>query len=210
MPTDPALTTLLDDPRLWRAGRAARAPETVPAAVPELEALLPGGGWPAGALTEILVPRAGIGELAPVLPALAALTGKGRAVAFVGAPYPPYAPALAGAGVDVGKVFCVAARGGRAAWAAEQILLDGACAALLVWLDAVPMRRLRRLQLAAGRGRAPAILLRPAAAARRPSPAVLRLLAEPAGEGVRVTLLKCRGGRRGSTLISMAMHTTSR
>ena len=41
-----------------------------------LDAQLPGGGWPLGALTEILLQHHGIGELQLLMPALARLIGK--------------------------------------------------------------------------------------------------------------------------------------
>ncbi len=60
-------------PALWRAsqlggGRGAVSPSGYAA----LDAQLPGGGWPHGELTELLLPRCGIGELRLLAPALAA------------------------------------------------------------------------------------------------------------------------------------------
>ena len=44
-----------------------------------LDAELPGGGWPLGVLTELLLPHAGVGELRLLAPALRALGGSGGA-----------------------------------------------------------------------------------------------------------------------------------
>lgn len=199
-----AFDELLQDPRLWRAGRPAhaRGPATAPTGHPALDALLPGGGWPLGALIELLSKRRGCGELGLLLPALAGPVLAGRPVAFIGAPHPPYAPALVARGLDPDRLFCVdAGDAAHGIWAAEQALGTGACGAVLLWLDRAPMRQLRRLQLAAGDGDALAVLLRPAGAARRPSPAPLRMLLEPAPGGLAVRVLKARGSRGGAVTV---------
>ena len=50
---------------IWRGGRpASPAPAAIPTGFPALDAALPGGGWPLGALTEVLEERQGIGALA--------------------------------------------------------------------------------------------------------------------------------------------------
>jgi len=201
-----AFDELLEDPRLWRAGRPARerGRAVAPTGHAALDALLPGGGWPLGALIELLGARRGSGELGLLMPALAGPVLAGRPVAFIGAPHPPYAPALAARGLDPARLFCVeVGEAARAVWAAEQALETGACGVVLLWLDRAPMRQLRRLQLAAGGGDALAVLLRPAGAARRPSPAPLRVLLEPAPGGVSVRVLKARGGRGGVVTVPM-------
>ncbi len=49
-------------PSLWRASQLARSSvRGVDTGHPELTAELPGGGWPAGALVELLAPQPGIG-----------------------------------------------------------------------------------------------------------------------------------------------------
>jgi hypothetical protein len=157
---------------------------------------LPGGGWPGDALTEVLSAHEGVGEVRLVLPALARVVGEGRWLAWVGPPYLPYAPALAAAGVDLGRVLLVRPPdGGEALWAVEQALRSGVCGAVLAWPDGavVDGRLLRRLQLAAGVGRAWGVLFRSPERAREPSPAALRLLVEPSRAGMTARILKCRG-----------------
>lgn len=192
---NPALTTLLEDSRLWRGGAVAGGtPKAVPATDAVLARQLPGGGWPVGAMTEVLYECRGCGEVSLLLPAIAKLSAAGRYIAWIGAPYPPYAPALVAAGVDVRRVLCVDAdKTDSVVWAAEQVLRAGVCGLVLVWLEAAPMRCLRRLQLAAPAGEAPTILLRPAAVAGVPSPAGLRLCVTPQEDGLRIRILKCRG-----------------
>jgi cell division inhibitor SulA/protein ImuA len=85
-------------------------------------------------------------------------------------------------------------------WALEQALGSGACEVALAWTARTPpLRSLRRLQLATERGRTLGFLFRALDAARQASPAALRLrlAPRPEGGGLRVELLKSRGGARG-------------
>ena len=70
-------------PGLWRASQIGGAPRrTTASGFAALDAQLPGGGWPHGVLTELLLPQAGVGELRLLAPALAAVA---PAVALAGA-----------------------------------------------------------------------------------------------------------------------------
>ena len=161
-----------------------------------LDALLPGGGWPLGALTELLTDHSGIGELELLLPALQALTGSGRCLVWITPPYVPYAPALIQRGLPLERLLWIRAEGAQAAlWAAEQALRCPAIGAVLGWSEHIVDRSLRRLQLAAESGHTLGILHRPAAAALAPSPAALRLQLQPLVDGLEVQIKKCRGGR---------------
>ncbi len=61
-------------PGLWRASQIGGAPGRITASgFAALDAQLPGGGWPHGVLTELLLPQAGVGELRLLSPALAAV-----------------------------------------------------------------------------------------------------------------------------------------
>ncbi len=61
-------------PGLWRASQIGGAPGRVTASgFDTLDAELPGGGWPHGVLTELLLARPGVGELRLLAPALAAV-----------------------------------------------------------------------------------------------------------------------------------------
>ncbi len=200
---DPRLERLLAHPALWRAGSAARVP-VWPSGFAPLDEALPGGGWPRGGLIEILPARWGQGELRLMLPALAAITSRSEArwCVWVAPPLQPFAPALAGAGMALTRLLIVRApphaRRAAALWAIEQALGSGACDSVLAWAKDAPARQIRRLQLAAQRGNALGVLFRPRESAREASPAMLRVALEPRRGGVRVTLLKSRGGARGA------------
>lgn len=198
-----SLDALLRRGDVWRGGAdPAPAASVLPTGFPELDARLPGGGWPLGALTEILTPEPGrIGGLGPLLPALARLSREPRWLSWVAPPYLPYAPALAAAGIDLSRVLLVRPRGSvDGLWALEQVLGAGACSAVLAWPAVVGMTVLRRLQLSAERGGGWGVLFRPLRAAREPSPAPLRLQVEPTPVGVRIHWLKRRGRGPGEVL----------
>ena len=199
--TTPAgLDALLRGRDLWHMGALPRsATPGISTGFEALDERLPDRGWPVGALSEVLVRTLGSCELALVLPALAALTRAGREVALVGPARLPYAPGLAGRGVDLGRVLMVRGTSGEEqAWAAEQSLRSGVCAAVALWSRRLDARTVRRLQLAAQKGRACGWLFRTLGASAAPSPAPVRLVAEPNLRGMRVEVRKCRGGHSGS------------
>lgn len=200
---NPALARVLErgDIRHGDAFAVAPAP-TLASGFSRLDAELPGGGWPRGALTELLAEHEGIGELGLLLAALAALTGAGQTVVLIAPPHGAYAPAWAAAGIRLDGLRLVFPRRSRdALWAGVETLRGGGVAATLLWLDelfrgGLPANSLRRLQVAAGEGGGAAFCLRPAPAAAAASPAPpapLRLHLQAAGRQLRVTLLKRRG-----------------
>jgi hypothetical protein len=202
-PVNPSLELVLQHPGIWRGNqRAQTAEEALPTGFAALDELLPGGGWPRGALTELLIGRQGIGELRLLMPALARLSEADGWLAWVAPPYVPYAAALAAAGIDLKRLMVAKPSSEADAWwTAEQALRSGACGALLAWLRAADERRMRRLQLAAETGHTWGVLFRHARAAQERSPAALRLLLEPAANGLAVHVLKRRGGPVSQPLV---------
>jgi len=189
-----SLDAVLNHPAIWRGGGCARvATPSVPTGFAELDAVLPGGGWPAAALTEIYAERPGIGELKLFMPAAARLTYAGRWVALIAPPHIPYAPALAAHGVKLARLMLVRTAGSaESLWACEQALRSAGCGAVLAWLDHAPERALRRLQLAAEGSDVVTALFR-SGRGIPPSPAALRLhLGKTEGRTI-VRVLKRRG-----------------
>jgi cell division inhibitor SulA/protein ImuA len=191
---DSKIARLLEHPAIWR-GRSAARLAVLPSGFAALDELLPGGGWPRSGLIEILIPRFGSGELSLVLPALAAVSraASARWCVWVAPPLMPFAPGLVAQGMVLERVAVVG--GERPLWALEQVLGSGACDAALAWAKRVPARDIRRLQLAAERGRTLGVLFRPRRAGREGSAAALRLSVEAHAAALRVTLLKGRGAR---------------
>jgi hypothetical protein len=188
-----SFSALLDRPDIWRGDSLNRAgAPVVSSGFPALDAELPGGGWPAGALTEILPAHEGIGELRLLGPALA--SRRGLRLAWIAPPHLPYAPALAAAEIDIASLVIVrTASPKETLWAAEQALASNACGAVLAWPREAKYAELRRLQIAAEGGRAPAFLFRSPQAAAESSPAALRIALGTADGGLAVNLFKRRG-----------------
>lgn len=187
------LADVLQRADVWRGDRLPPMP-AVPTGFAALDALLPGGGWPLAALTEIDGATEGVGELQLLLPALAQLSRGDRWLALIAPPYIPYAPALTAAGVDLSRLLLVYPRTRiDQLWAVETSLRAGACAFVLSWNLSLDNAGWRRLQLAAEAGGAGAVLFqRPAAA----STAALRLRVTPAANGaqLQVQVVRRRGG----------------
>lgn len=200
-----SLDTLLSRQAVWRAGRAPLAPARgEPTGFDAFDALLPQGGWPCAALTELLLPCDGIGELSLLLPTLARLTRAGERVVLVAPPYVPYAPAWRAAGVELSRLHIVEADPRGALWAFEQCLRSGACAAVLGWPSQADARALRRLQVAAGSGDCLGFVFRDRRHAANPSPAALRIEHVPGEAAWRVR--KCRGGNPPVQVFPAPMH----
>lgn len=185
-------------PSVWRGGTPARL-RTQATGHAGLDALLPGGGWPCGALSEILLPHPGAGELQLVLPWLARLTQAGGRAAIVRPPLLPCAQALAVRGMVLSRLLVVAPQTGvhDTHWAMEQMLRSGGFSAVLGWPGRLTGRDLRRLQLAAEAGGGCGMLYRNLACREQHSPAALRLQLHGGPDALEVEILKCRGGRAG-------------
>ncbi|MHA4967315.1 translesion DNA synthesis-associated protein ImuA [Pseudomonas extremorientalis] len=199
-----ALDTLFNGGRVWK-GRPAAPPSSVhPTGLAALDAVLPTGGWPEAALSEILMAKEGVGELQLVLPTLARLSKAGERIVLVAPPYTPYPHAWQNAGVDLRLLSVIQAEERDALWAVEQCLRSGSCGAVLCWPRKADDRALRRLQVAAETGQTLAFAWRALSESVNSSPAALRLAVEAKPAQVRV--LKCRGGLAHPTPIALAGH----
>lgn len=189
-----ALEAVLNHPAVWRGNECARVAPAVSTGFAELDAELPGSGWPTGAITEIYAERTGIGELKLVMPAAARLTQSGRWLTVVTPPHVPYAPALSADGVCLERLLVVEPSTVEdRLWAAEQALRASHCGAVLCWQDHIHERALRRLQLAAESAGTMLFLFRSARVAPA-SPAALRLHVSRVEGRTIVRILKRRGG----------------
>jgi len=200
-----ALSTLLPPealhPALWLGHQLGRHAESaVPSGFAQLDAQLPGRGWPRRALTELLLPHPGVGEIRLLAASLVAAQQAGRLVMLFDPPSELSAWALCALGFDVEQLLIINTRsrlipGSDSLWALEQVLKSGHVGAVLAWLPPrLRAERLRRLQLAAHAHDGPAFVLREISAAQRPTAAPLRLALRPSGADVlAVRLLKRRG-----------------
>ena len=90
-------------------------------------------------------------------------------------------------------------------WSLEQILRSGSCGCLVGWLEqdssAAMYASLRRLQIAARNAAGPVFLFRKPHAGSALSPAALRIHLEQAPAGLKLRILKQRGGRAGQEVL---------
>jgi hypothetical protein len=158
------------------------------------------GGLHQGALNEIYTAASGSGAIEALLPAIGTAGGRKGLLAWIHPTRTPYPPALVQAGCDLARWIIVRPLTDEDhLWSLDQALRSRACAALIAYVGELHDRELRRLQLSAREGGCVALLLRPAALAAGPSPAAVRIFAEPSSASdpcrrrVRMTVLRCRG-----------------
>lgn len=179
-------------PKVWRAHEQAQI-KAEPTGFAVLDRVLPGGGWPTGAVSEVLHAQIGVGELSLALPLLAKLTQAGRNIAFVAPPMLPYAPRLASSGLRLSNVIVVEPDSAQnALWSAEQLLRGGA-GSVLLWIDKTETQSLRRLQLAAEENDSCVLVYRADRFATEATPSALRLRVWRSRGVPQVEVLKCRG-----------------
>lgn len=164
---------------------------------PAIDALLPGGGFPRGSLSELAGGSAS-GKTAVALSTLAKACGERGIVAFVDGRGELYPPAVRPLGLDLERLLIVRPRGPAGAavahsalWAAEALLASGAFEAVAIDVAVELMRSvpevtaamLRRLRAAAEKGGCVALWLSRPGSVRAPA-------------AVRVELAAAQGGWR--------------
>ncbi len=197
-PSIKAIKPLESIAEIWHADELAMSQgQVTPTGDAALNAQLPGGGWPVGALVEVLQAQSGHNDWRLLLPALCHAQAKTAGVlVLVGAPHAPFAPGLAGQGLDSGRLLCInTATPASRLWAAEQALRCKDVAAVLAWLPQARADSLRRLQICAAEHQKLLFVMRPAKAQNESSPAVLRLITSNAldSDALLVNILKRRG-----------------
>lgn len=182
---------------LWR-GRGRVASDVLGTGNPQLDRLLPGGGWPCGQLIELVPELPGVGELGLLLPLMADRTRRKHPVVLAAPPMVPCPQALASGGVQLEHLVVIRSPG-QALWAAEQCLKSGLCGAVVVWPGAgrVQAHAIRRLKLAAGHGSAPVFICYRPGQQPPSSLATLRLAVRP---GAIVEVLRAAGTAAGGGL----------
>lgn len=178
---------------IWHASELARPAGAVLATGHSaLDKQLPGGGWPVGALVEILQAQSGQSEWRLLLPAL--VRTRPGPVLLVGAPHMPFGPGLSALAPER-LLWIAATQPAERMWACEQALRCTQVSAVLAWLPQARSEQLRRLQMAASEHAKLLFVLRPLQARNEASPAVLRLLVQVQGDrdALQLEILKRRG-----------------
>jgi len=188
-------------PRLWRGDRMPAAGlRSLSTGFAELDRELPGGGWPLGAVVELLAGTAGIGELRLLLPLVRQLVQSGERVLLLDPPHVPNTVALRQEGIDPdGLLLLCPASVRNALWAAEQALRNPDCGAVLFWPRSAERpigdRETRRLQVAAAEGQS-ILFLHRLGVKQSSRWAALRLELLPAAAGLEISVLKAAGTHR--------------
>lgn len=207
---NPALYNLLQRPDIWRArnGTALALP-TLSSGWASVDRALH-GGWPRGALIELLLEQTGSGELRLLMPLFSdgKLRDRPLQQVWVDPPLLPYAPALRQCGVPLDTILIVRpADRAEWLWTCTQVLRADRQIAVLCWPNRhrLSYADLRQLQVAASDHGSQAFLLRDLAHDRRilqhSTPAPLRLHLMPTATGLRIELLKQRGSAAGQQIL---------
>jgi protein ImuA len=174
----------------WESGRPQRDRAPISTGDAALDAWLPWGGLPRGALIECVgweEAGGGAGLLALLLARQAARSdgeSPSGELVVLDTQRRFYPPAAALWGVDLKRVLVIQATAQREqVWALDQCLRCSAVAAVWASLEQLDPRDYRRLQLAVEQGGGVGLLVRQRAARNEPSWADLQLLVRPRGPG---------------------------
>lgn len=192
---------------VWRADQfGSSVSATQSTGYGDLDAELPGAGWPCHSLTEILQPQPTVAEWRLLAPAMRSVVAAGGNVVIVGPPKSPHLPGLQFAGLDERHFIWIQAQTpAERLWVTEQLVRTNAAGLLVSWLPQARPEQIRRLQVCAQGCEGPVFLCRPDTAKHEPSAAPLRVqLSIAANWELRLHLLKRKGPVHDGTL---ALHS---
>jgi hypothetical protein len=181
MSRDPRHSAVLKDlrERLRQIDRS-RAPAAGDGAlsstgVAALDALLPATAFRAGMIVEWVVEGAGSGAVRLALPMVIEALQNGGVLVVIDDRREFYPPAALRLGLDLDRMIVVRPRNRQETiWTFEQALRCLGVAVTLGWINTLPDRVFRRLQLAAEHGAGLGLFMRPAEARREPTWADIR------------------------------------
>ena len=200
-----------------RAPGGEASVEAVSFGATEIDAALPWGGLPRGALHEVLGDDGALYGFSATL--AARIADDKRPILWCRRGRDLYGPGLAAFGIDTDRLILVqGAKDADILWAMEEALRSGAVAAVLGEVARANATATRRLQLAAERGGGTALLLRPGKTTVPPCPAATRwrIVTAPTLDGVdgvtgprwQVDLMRCRNGMPRSWVVEMRHGST--
>lgn len=149
------------------------------------------GGFPEHGVVDIASP-AGIGELRLLLPFL---QRQKRLLVYINPPGQICAEQLHHYGVDISQVLVIyPEKKNDALWAAEQCMKSGACAAVLLWQNALEVHHVKRLQVAGETGQSLIFLHRTTDKSAISLPVTLGLTLLANDYGLDIHIRKRKGG----------------
>ncbi|MGX5173909.1 translesion DNA synthesis-associated protein ImuA [Aliikangiella sp. IMCC44653] len=193
------LTKLFNNHQVWQAKLQPRQRPAVSTGYIALDKALHYAGWPQAAVSELLVPYAGVGELRLIMPFLAHLSLQSGYVTWINPPFIPYPVALAQHGLKLKRqVLIKTSNWTDTIWSAQQALCSGACAAVITWLpNQTSQHALRKLSLAAKTGNCWGFTIRASEQQQQASPASLRLNLRAHKQLTQINVIKQPGGWSG-------------
>jgi len=182
---------------IWRGNELARSASVSVRASgwAELDAELPGGGWPLQCVSEVLSAQPAVLEWRLLCPVLRSVVTDGGQVVVVGPPRHPHMPGLLHEGLDERQlVWIQAEQPAERLWVTEQLIKANAAGAIVAWLPQARQEQLRRLQACASTCDGLVFLCRPEAARHEASAAPLRVHASVTVDWeLKVNVFKRRG-----------------
>ena len=182
-------------PQVWSGDRYIRDRSVASTGYLPLDQALPTGGWPPGVIW-VDYPRAGIGELQLLYPAMQQLSRERREVVFVNPPYQPYAAAMPGMAFN-STLVVEPENFDDALWAADKLVRHAACGLVLLWTTAdkaITSSALRRLNLAARQNGTTLVIYNRLC---YPAPAAMwvaaKLRIQVASDGLHIDICKAHG-----------------
>lgn len=194
-----AIKQLLQNNRIWQASEKARSRPSLSTGYNALDQQLHYSGWPQGALSELLLPHHGVGEIRLLAPLMAKLSAQSGYICWINPPYHPYAPALINLQIDISKLITIQTNTDQeTVWAAQQAMNSKACSAVLTWLPQKTLaKEVRKLSLSAESSQCWGVLLRHQSLQNQASSAALRLQLERQGTQYQANIIKQPGGWSG-------------
>lgn len=193
------------DAAVWRGSElgCAAPSEVVGSGWPDLDAELPGGGWPRRAITEVLAAQPATIEWRLLAPSLRQVVAKGGQIVVIGPPRHPHVPGLVAEGLDDRLlVWIKAEKPAERLWATEQVIKSGSAGAIVSWLTHARQEELRRLQVSAAGCDSLIVLCRPESARHEASAAPLRVHASLGIDWeLKVNVFKRRGPAHEGTVV---------
>jgi len=206
-----SLAQLKANGQLWHFSSQQQDADLISTGYAALDDLI--GGWPSHEVVELFA-TTGSGELRLLQPWLqtstTTLANLGcsdpnlqvaqfhRQLVFINPPAMLSAQALLLAGFHLPSIWQINCKTPmEALWAAEQCLKSGCCQHVLLWQGDLSIARLKRLQLSAQQGLCNLVLLHQLKTRFSGLPVALSLQLNPSENGLKIKVLKRRGGYTG-------------
>lgn len=179
-----------------------RGPIVRSTGLPQLDAILPYGGWPKGAVVEVIVPDTFCDSIRFLLPTLEQLGAEGRWLGLQALSYSQSLAISSNHDIDQSRIMQVNQHPGRSGlWTLEQMLRSGTFSAVVAWPECSTDLMVKRLQKAAMIGKSMAFLFSTAGATQPYSRNDLRIRIDLCDEVMTAVMVDYEGEQISETAI---------